>query len=132
LRVARLEQQLELQQDREAERAYPQLKTDKVFQQIVSEKKLAARVLGIDRTTSDIAEEVSKLLGQREEQIVAKTAQETKDQMLQRQAISSEPKGRTTGGQSGQSQEDLRQRVRRGDSGAEKEMAQSIIADLEF
>jgi len=129
--VARL-QQLELQQDREAERAYPELKTDKVFQQIVAEKKLAARVLGHDRTTMEIADEVSRLLGRREEQISAKVAQQTKNQILQRQVISSEPKGQTTGGQSGQGSEDLRLRVRRGDSGAATEVAKNLIADLEF
>lgn len=130
--VQKLQQQLELQQDREAERAFPELKSDKVFQQIVAEKKLAARVLGHDRTTYEIADEVRSLLGRREEQVVAKTAQETTKQILQRQVISSEPRGQTTSGQSSQSSEDLRMRVRRGDSGAQTEVAKGIIADLEF
>lgn len=130
--TAQLRNQLELQQDREAERAYPQLKTDKVFQQIVAEKKLAARVLGHDRTTIEIAEEVERLLNKHEEQVVAKASEETKAQILERQAISSEPKGQTTGGQSSTSNEDLRMRVRKGDQKAQEEVAKNIIADLEF
>ena len=131
--TAKLRQQLELQQDREAERAYPELKTDKGFQQIVAEKKLAARVLGHDRTTLEIADEVAKLLGKREAQVAAKTAEATKEQLIQRQAISSEPKGRTTSGkQSTESDEELRGRVRKGNPDAEAELAKKLIADLEF
>lgn len=131
-KINKLQQQLELQQDREAERAFPELKTDKVFQQIVAEKKLAARVLGHDRTTFDIADEVRTLLGRREEQVVAKATQETKQRELQRQVISSEPKGQSSGGRSAVTDDDLRMRVRRGDSQAQTEVAKSIIADLEF
>ncbi len=130
--TAQLRNQLELQQDREAERAYPELKTDKVFQQIVAEKKLAARVLGHDRTTIEIAEEVSRLLGKREEQVVAKTAEETKEQILQRDVISKEPKGQTTSGRSPTDKEELKRRVHKGDAEAETEVAKDIIADLEF
>lgn len=130
--VARLQQQIELQQDREAERAYPELRTDKVFQQIVAEKKLAARVLGHDRTTLEIADEVNRLLARREEQVVAKTAQETKQQIGERQVISSEPRGRTSGGQSALSNDDLRRKVRKGDTEAQTEVARGLIADLEF
>lgn len=130
--VANLQRQLELQQDREAERNFPELKTDKVFQQIVAEKKLAARVLGHDRTTYEIADEVRTLLGRREEQVVAKATQDIKEQILQRQVISSEPRGKTTGGQSGQASDDLRMRVRRGDTNAQIEVAKGILGDLEF
>jgi hypothetical protein len=130
--ASKLRNQLELQQDREAERAFPELKSDKVFQQIVAEKKLAARVLGHDRTTYEIAEEVSRLLGKRDEQVVARTAEETKDQMLQAKAISSEPKGQTTAGKPTGDNDELRMRVRHGDSKAEEEVAKRIIGDLEF
>lgn len=130
--VAQLQQQIELQQDREAERAFPELKSDKAFQQIVAEKKLAARVLGHQRTTLEIAEEVSSLLGKREEQIAVQAAQKQKDQMIQAQAISSEPRGKTTGGRSLVQDDELRNRVRRGDSEATTEVARNLIADLEF
>jgi hypothetical protein len=130
--TAQLRNQLELQQDREAERAYPELKTDKGFQQVVAEKKLAARVLGHDRTTLEIADEVAKLLGRREEQVKVQAAQDTKEQILQRQVISSEPKGQTSSGKSATTNEDLRKRVRKGDTEAETEMAKGLIADLEF
>lgn len=130
--VAKLQQQIELQQDREAERAYPELKTDKVFQQIVAEKKLAARVLGHDRTTLEIADEVARLLNRRDEQVAVKTAEKTKAQILERQAISSEPRGQTSGGRSAATDEDTRMRVRRGDQQAVNEVAKNLIADLEF
>lgn len=129
---AKLQNQLELQQDREAERVYPEFKTDKVFQQIVAEKKLVARVLGHDRTTIEIAEEVARLLNKREEQVAIKASEETKAQILERQAISSEPKGQTTGGRPSADSEDLRMRVRKGDQKAQEEVAKNIIADLEF
>lgn len=130
--LSRLRQQLELQQDREAEREYPALKTDKGFQQLVAEKKLAARVLGHDRTTLEIAEEVDRLLTRREEQTIAKVTADTKEQILQRQAISSEPKGQTSGGRSTVSNEELRMRVRRGDAQAQQEVAKNLIANLDF
>lgn len=130
--INNLQRQLELQQDREAERAFPELKNDKVFQQIVAEKKLSARVLGHDRTTYEIAEEVRNLLGRREEQVAVKAAQDKEQQILQRQVISSEPKGQTSGGKSSVSNDELRMRVRRGDTQAQTEVAKGIIADLEF
>lgn len=130
--IANLRNQMELQQDREAERAYPELKADKVFQQIVAEKKLAARVLGHQRTTLEIADEVSRLLGRRDAQITAKTEEVTRQRIVERQALSSEPRGQTTSGRSYQSNEDLRQRVRRGDTAAETELARGLIADLDI
>jgi hypothetical protein len=130
--VNKLRQQMELQQDREAERAFPELKSDKVFQQIVSEKKLAARMLGYDRTTYEIAQEVQDLLGKREEQVVAKATENATKQVLQRQAISSEPRGTTSGGRSTVTNDELRTKVRQGDSQAQTEVAKNIIADLEF
>jgi hypothetical protein len=130
--LAQMRRQMELQQDREAERAYPELKQNREFQQIVAEKKLAARVLGHDRTTLEIADEVHRLLSRRDEQVAAKATQETKEQIAQRQAISSEPRGQTSGGQSSVRNEEQRMKVRRGDSQATQEMAKGLIADLEF
>lgn len=130
--LSRLRNQMELQQDREAERAYPQLKTDKVFQQIVSEKKLTARVLGHDRTTLEIADEVDRLFNKRDEQVVAQTAETTKKQMLERQVISSEPRGTTSGGESSTKSEERRMKVRKGDMDAQTEVAKDLIANLEF
>lgn len=130
--VRNLQAQLELQQDREAERAYPEMKTNKVFQQIVAEKKLAARVLGHQKTTLEIADEVNRLFKQRDEEVTAKTTQQVKETILERHAISSEPRGQTTGGRSGVSNEELRMRVRKGDSAAQEEVAKGLIADLEF
>jgi hypothetical protein len=129
---AQLRQLLELQQDTQAEDAYPELKTDKQFQQIVAEKKLAARVLGHDRTTMQIAKEVRGLLTKRDEQTSVKAAEETKQQMIERQAATVEPKGKTSGGKSAIASEELRDKVRRGDSAAAEEMAKGLITDLEF
>lgn len=130
--IARLQNQLELQQDRAAEEAFPELKTDKAFQQIVAEKKLAARVLGKDVTTTEIAREVSKLLSRREEQVVAQTAANTKQQIIEKQAATAEAKGQTSGGISSQDDESLRNRVRKGDMEAQTQVAKGLIADLEF
>jgi hypothetical protein len=130
--LARLRTQYELQQDREAERAFPALKTDKAFQQIVSEKKLAARVLGHDRTTIEIAEEVERLFSRRDEQVAAKTVESTRKNDAQRQVISSEPRGQSTSGKQVAGSDELRSRVRRGDMGAQTEVAKNLIADLEF
>lgn len=131
-KINKLQNQIELQQDREAERAFPELKSNKVFQQIVAEKKLVARTLGIDRTTYEIAQEVEDLLGKHEEQVVVKATQDATNKVLQRQAISSEPRGTSSGGRSAITNDDLRMKVRKGDSQAQTEVAKSIIADLEF
>lgn len=128
--IARLQNQLELQQDRMAEDAYPELKTDKVFQQLVAEKKLAARVLGKDVTTTEIARDVKRLLDRREEQVAVQAAQSAKQQVIEKQMATAEAKG-----QSGAKQvvdEDLRYRVRKGDAEAQTEVARGLIADLEF
>lgn len=130
--IANLKNQLEKQQDREAEDAYPELKTDPVFQQIVAEKKLAARVLGHDITTREIAGQVKKLLSRRESQVVAQTEAQTQQRMVAKQAAMAEPKGTTTGGSSTASSEELRQRVRKGDMSAATEVAKGLISDLEF
>lgn len=128
----RLQNQLELQQDRIAEEAFPELRADKVFQQLVAEKKLVARVTGRDVTTLDLAREVKKQLERREQQVVVQTQQATKQQILDKQAAVADAKGQTTGGQSTISKEELRTRVRRGDSSAEFETSKNLIADLEF
>jgi hypothetical protein len=130
--LARMQQQMELQQDRMAEDAYPELKTDKVFQQIVAEKKLAARVLGHDKTTMEIAREVSKLLSRREEQVAVQTAQATKQEMLDKQAATAEAKGQSSAARYALDDESLRNRVRKGDSDAQTQVAKRLIADLEF
>jgi len=129
---AQLRAQLELQQDRQAEESYPELKTDKQFQQIVAEKKLAARVLGHGRTTTEIAREVKNLLSRRDEQVAAQTAESTKQQMNERQAATAEARGQTSGGVSTSTNEELRQRVRKGDMEAQNEVAKGLIADLEI
>lgn len=130
--IQRLQNQLELQQDRQAEEAFPELKTDKAFQQLVAEKKLVARVTGREVTTMDIAREVKRLLDRREQQITVQTEQATKQRIIEKQAATAEAKGQTTGGQSAISNDALRDRVRRGDSSAEFEVSKGIIADLEF
>lgn len=129
--LARMQQQLELQQDRQAEEAFPELKSDKEFQQLVAEKKLAARVLGREATTLEIARSVKKLLSRREEQVAVQTAQDTKQRIIEKQAAIAEGKGQSITNLS-QDDESLRMRVRQGDQSAQEEVAKRLIADLEF
>jgi hypothetical protein len=131
-KLAELQNRLEEQQDREAEDAYPRLKTDKSFQQIVAEKKLAARVLGHNRTTKEIASEVERLLGQREQQAAVQSAEETEQRLAQKQAAIADARGTTSGGKTTVEDESLRVRVRKGDQEAASEVAKGLIADLEF
>lgn len=130
--IAKLQNQLELQQDRMAEEAYPELKTDKVFQQLVAEKKLAARVLGKDVTTSEIARGVKKLLDRREEQVAVQAAQSAKQEVIEKQAATAEARGQSSAGKPAEDDESLRIRVRKGDSDAQTQVAKGLIADLEF
>jgi hypothetical protein len=130
--LARMQQQLELQQDRQAEEAFPELKSDKEFQQLVAEKKLAARVLGRDATTLEIARSVKKLLSRREEQVAVQTAQATKQHIIDKQAATAEGKGQASPGSQTTGDDELRQKVRMGNADAETEAARRLIADLEF
>jgi len=130
--VAEQRRQLELAQDKQAEEAYPSLKTDKVFQQMVAEKKLAARVLGQERTTLEIAREVNNLLSRREEQVAAKSAQEKEQEIAEKRQAIAEAKGVTSGGKSAVKDEKLRERVRKGDMEATTEVAKKLIANLDI
>lgn len=131
-RIAKLQAQLELQQDRQAEEAFPELKSDKVFQQIVAEKKLAARVLGHDRTTLEIAREVHNLLKRKEEQVVAQTTQTVKQQQVESRQAIADARGVTTNGRSSVADEEMRVRLRKGDTQALEDTARRIIGNLEF
>lgn len=128
-RINQLQAQLERQQDAQAMEAYPELKTDRVFQQIVAEKKLAARVLGNDRTTMEIAREVKNLLDRKEKQTEVATEEKVKQQQIEKQAAMAEAKGNATGGSPKDNDEALKMRVRRGDSAAQTEVAKRLIAD---
>jgi hypothetical protein len=123
---------IELQQDQVAEAAYPQLKTDKFFEQKVSEKKLIARVLGIPKTTLQIAKEVDAEIRKRDDQLTVQVAQSTRQQMIESQAAIAEPKSTSSGGRSAATDEGLKNRVRKGDVSATTELAKGLIADLEF
>lgn len=130
--ISRLQNQLETQQDRMAEEAYPELKTDKEFQQIVAEKKLAARVLGRDVTTMEIARDVKKLLSRRDEQISVQAAQDARREVAEKQVATAEARGQSSAGKPMEDDESLRMRVRKGDSDAQTQVAKGLIADLEF
>ena len=129
---ARMRNLIELQQDKQAEEAFPDLKTDKVFQQQVAEKKLVARVLGQEKTTLEIAREVDNLLRKRDEQTAVKVVQATKQQMVEAQAAMAEPQSTTSNGRSAVEDETLRHGMRKGDMNATTEVAKGLIADLEF
>lgn len=131
-RISQLQAQLERQQDAQAEDAYPELRTNKVFQQLVAEKKLAARVLGNDRTTIEIAKEVKRLLDRTVEQTAVATEKAVKQQELEKRAAIAEGKGTSTSGKPKEDDESLKNRVRHGDMEAQSEVAKRIIGDLEF
>ena len=127
-----LRQQLRERDDREAERMYPELKTDVLFQQLVAEKKLTSEVLGRPRQTIEIAEEVRKILGKRELEISAKVEQETKQKVIEKQIATAEARTTTTSGAPSTDDEELRFKVRKGDRNAQIERAKRLIADLDF
>jgi len=130
--IIQLKTQLREREDKEAETAYPELKTDPIFQQLVAEKKLTSTFLGRPRTTIEIAEEVRKILGKREQEISAKVEQQTTQRMIEKQVATAEARTTTSGGSSSTSDDELRHMVRKGDRNARIEQAKGLIADLDF
>jgi hypothetical protein len=125
-------------EDREAEMAFPHLKSDADFQALVAEKKLAYEMLrrmnpGLPRkSTSDLAAEADRLLGRKIQQVSAVADQKAEQRLAQKQMATVEPQGTTTGGTSSAAVDEVRRRVRSGDRSAEEDMAKSLIADLDF
>lgn len=131
--IAQLKAEIREREDREAEYAYPELKTDPLFQQIVAEKRLAAEVLGRRRPTLEIAREVKNLLSRREEQVTAQAMEQGKKQVLAKQQATMEAKTVTSSGQSSYDDEDLRSRARRGDRAAQEQLVKDkLLAGLDF
>lgn len=130
--LANLKYQIELAQDKQAEEAFPELKSDKDFQQIVAEKKLASRMAGLNKTTIEIARETKRLLERRDQRVSVQSAEQTKQQIIEKQVATAEPTGNTSGGNSAVDNEAFRSRVRRGDTQALEELGKNIIAGLEF
>lgn len=119
-------------EDREAENAFPSLRTDKVFQSIVAEKRLAAEIMGRRRPTIEIAREVDAILNRRAQQIQAQASEEAGAREAAKHVATREPQTTTTQGVSSYHNEDARNRVRKGDRAAQVEMAKGLIADLDF
>ena len=131
--LVNLRNQIRESEDREAEMLYPDLKTDKVFQQLVSEKRLASEVLGKHRRTAEICAEVSKILSRRDDQVKAQTRQETEQQLLEKQRATAEVRSTSTEGQSSSNDEELRRRVRKGDQEAATEVVKKkLLVGMDF
>ena len=128
-----LKNQIRESEDREAEMLYPDLKTDKVFQQLVSEKRLASEVFGKHRRTAEICAEVNKLLSRRDDQVKAQTRQETEKQMLEKQRVTAETHSISSDGHSSATDEELRTRVRKGDQEAVTELVKKkLLGGMDF
>lgn len=130
--IARMRAQMEEREDLDAMQAYPRLKTDDVFQQIVAEKKLAARVLGRNRSTLEIAREVDKLLSRSEEQVALRAGEEAVARETAKRQASTEVQSNTSSGRSAYTNDELSLRARKGDRSAQVEKAKALIADLDF
>lgn len=131
--IAQLRYELREREDREAETAYPELKSDPLFQQIVAEKKLAAEITGRKRPTVEIAREVKNLLSRREEQVTAQAQEQTKAQMLAKQQATMEAKSSASNGQSSYDDESLKLRARRGDRAAQEQLVKDkLLVGLDF
>lgn len=119
-------------EDREAENAYPGLKSDQLFQQMVAEKRLASEVMGRHRPTIEIAREVDKILSRRGQQVQAQATEEAERRQAEKQTATAQPQTSTSQGNSGYDSDSVRKGVRKGDRTAQTEMAKGIIADLDF
>lgn len=125
--MAELKNQLRIREDMEAEMAYPELKTDPLFQQLVAEKKLASEVMGRSRPTKEIAREVKSILSRREEQISVQAQEQAQTALLQKQQATAQANTRTSNGQSSAQDEELRDRARRGDRSAQEKIASKLL-----
>jgi hypothetical protein len=128
-----LKNQIRESEDREAEMLYPDLKTDKAFNQLVSEKRLASEVLGKHRRTAEICAEVSKLLSRRDDQVKAQTRQDTEKQLLEKQRATAEIKSTSSDGRSTADDEEQRMKIRRGDMEATQDMVKKkLMTGMDF
>lgn len=118
-RVRQLEIQLE---EQEMFNSFPHFKQDKLAQQLIAEKKLAASFTGRERRYVDIAREVDSLLRKNREQVEAETRETEQKKFVQKQAATTQTQGTTTGGGQQTDLEDLRMRARRGDRHAQEEI----------
>lgn len=120
-------------EDREAEREFPELRSDPVFQQMVAEKRLVSEVMGRKRPTLAIAREVAAVLRRREEQVGAQAQQQAKQQFAERQVAQAQPATTTSSGRSSVNDESLRQRIRKGDQGAlAQRLKETQLSELDF
>lgn len=131
--LAQLRHQIRESEDREAEMLYPELKTDKAFQQLVAEKRLASEILGKHRRTAEICAEVDKVLSRRDEQVKVQTRQETEQQLMEKQRVTAEARTTSSIGKSSIADEELRLRARKGDIDAQTELVKkNLLAGMDF
>lgn len=132
-RIQQLESRLEQQQDKSARDKYPDLFRNPEFEAEVAEKKLVARVMGIDRSTTEIADQVAKRFKRSIEQAKVEATQQAQHREAQKTQAVVQPQTTTSSGVSSQDTKDeLRERARRGDRQAQETLAKDIIADLDF
>lgn len=131
--IRELKNQLENQQDMAARQKYPDLFKNPEFEAIVAEKKLVARMLGKNRTTTEIADEASRLFSKSIEKAQAQATEQAEVRQTQKTQAVAQPQTTTSAGTgTGDSKDELRMRVRRGDRDAQEAVAKNLIADLDF
>jgi len=130
--LSQMRQELLKQQEREAYRLYPELKTDPTFNQLVAERKFAAEQLGHSMSTAEAAEMVKSDLEKYAAKFVAQTEQQTKQRLAEKKQATVEPKSTTTSGRSSTDDDELKFRVRKGDRSAQVEQAKRLLEGLDF
>lgn len=131
--VQQLKNQLEFEQDKTAREKFSEYFADPEFEALVAEKKLTARVLGKQRSTSEIAQEVARLFDRRIQVGQAQGQQAAQVRQANKAQVSAQP-ATTTGPTGGIDQmEQLRDRARRGDIKAQEQLVkETLLADLNF
>lgn len=128
-RVRQLEISLE---EQEMFNSYPHAREDKLFQQLVAEKKLVSRFMGKEKRYVDIAREVDGLI-RRDRDMAAEQARQSEKQIqVEKAAATTQTPSYTTAGNNSDDMEDLRSRSRRGDRGAMEERLKRKLGDISF
>lgn len=128
-RVRNLEIQLE---EQEMFAQYPHAKEDKLFQQLVAEKKLVSRFMGKERRYSDIAREVDAIIRKDRDQAAEQARQSEKQMQVEKMAATTQTPSYSSNGNTGDDRETLRMRARRGDQSAQVELTKRLLGDISF
>lgn len=124
--------QLEIQLEEERMfNQFPHFKEDKLAQQLIAEKKLVSKTLGRERSYTEIAREVDKLIRRDREQVEAQVRESERQSTAQKMAATTQTPSYTSTG-IGDDRESLRMRARRGDVKAQAELMKPHLEGIDF